>query len=271
MRARKGFTLIELLVVIAIIAILAAILFPVFARARENARRSSCQSNLKQISLGFLQYVQDNDERTVPVNTGSASFHSGSSVGVWWDDALDPYLKSDQVLRCPSHRPVYPAAYAYNGIVGGTGHSIGASASNPTQAPNAAGRNIAAIPLTALTPVFVESDATNYTRTGAPHQVYFFGVPLRGGDSDGLFTGGIKIGTNSAIINTDDRNTKAKVERHFDGMNYAFVDGHVKWLKHAVRASDDKTLSRDGLDYDCDGFVGGPGVTGNGSSLDGWD
>ncbi|RYG53119.1 DUF1559 domain-containing protein, partial [bacterium] len=63
---RKAFTLIELLVVIAIIAILAAILFPVFGRARENARRSSCQSNLKQIGLGIMQYTQDYDERIIP-------------------------------------------------------------------------------------------------------------------------------------------------------------------------------------------------------------
>src|SRR5471032_187855 len=75
----KGFTLIELLVVIAIIAILAAILFPVFARARENARRASCQSNLKQIGLGFQQYSQDYDER-FPIALSSAGNANWASV-----------------------------------------------------------------------------------------------------------------------------------------------------------------------------------------------
>jgi prepilin-type N-terminal cleavage/methylation domain-containing protein/prepilin-type processing-associated H-X9-DG protein len=84
---KKGFTLIELLVVIAIIAILAAILFPVFARARENARRSSCQSNLKQIGLGIMQYSQDFDE--------SMPFED-------WDTAAEPYLKNTQIFNCPS-------------------------------------------------------------------------------------------------------------------------------------------------------------------------
>src|SRR5437763_14058162 len=92
-RRSQGFTLIELLVVIAIIAILAAILFPVFGRARENARRSSCQSNLKQLGLGFLQYIQDNDE-LYPKSTGDA--------GQGWGGRIFPYVKNTQVFKCPS-------------------------------------------------------------------------------------------------------------------------------------------------------------------------
>ncbi|MBV9470838.1 MAG: DUF1559 domain-containing protein [Abitibacteriaceae bacterium] len=95
----NGFTLIELLVVIAIIAILASILFPVFAKARENARRASCQSNMKQIGLGLMQYQQDNDE-ALPIINGYVN--PGSPVAVSWDLQIQPYLKSMQVLVCPS-------------------------------------------------------------------------------------------------------------------------------------------------------------------------
>ena len=90
---KSAFTLIELLVVIAIIAILAAILFPVFARARENARRASCQSNLKQIMLGYMQYTQDYDEK-VP------SAHCQETRA--WYNKMQPYIKSTQIFKCPS-------------------------------------------------------------------------------------------------------------------------------------------------------------------------
>src|SRR5687767_1772363 len=94
---KQGFTLIELLVVIAIIAILAAILFPVFARARENARRSTCQSNLKQIGLGMIQYSQDYDEVLVPFAIGVGSIYTGSSsTNAKWMDLVQPYVKSNQ-------------------------------------------------------------------------------------------------------------------------------------------------------------------------------
>ena len=99
---RSAFTLIELLVVIAIIAILAAILFPVFARARENARRSSCTSNLKQIGLGILQYSQDYDEKMVPlyVDASGANVSNGFRA---WSALAQPYIKSAQVFACPSN------------------------------------------------------------------------------------------------------------------------------------------------------------------------
>ena len=102
--AKRGFTLIELLVVIAIIAILAAILFPVFARARENARRASCQSNLKQIGLGMVQYSQDYDEVLVAYGYGSTPYTTADPAnGIYhWMDAINPYVKSEQIFDCPS-------------------------------------------------------------------------------------------------------------------------------------------------------------------------
>jgi prepilin-type N-terminal cleavage/methylation domain-containing protein/prepilin-type processing-associated H-X9-DG protein len=95
--ARRGFTLIELLVVIAIIAILAAILFPVFARAREKARQASCTSNLKQIALGTLMYVSDYDERMMYNHTPGPA-----ATRVNWWQAIQPYTNSYQLLHCPS-------------------------------------------------------------------------------------------------------------------------------------------------------------------------
>jgi prepilin-type N-terminal cleavage/methylation domain-containing protein/prepilin-type processing-associated H-X9-DG protein len=95
---RRGFTLIELLVVIAIIAILAAILFPVFARAREKARQSSCLSNVKQLNMGVVMYVQDYDERFPLGFVNRSSF----SDRYCWPGAIYPYVKNLQVFDCPS-------------------------------------------------------------------------------------------------------------------------------------------------------------------------
>jgi prepilin-type N-terminal cleavage/methylation domain-containing protein/prepilin-type processing-associated H-X9-DG protein len=97
MHKKSGFTLIELLVVIAIIAILAAILFPVFARAREKARQSSCQSNAKQLGLAFLMYVQDYDE-TMP----RSWIGTNDDMGYIWADCIFPYVNNLQVFTCPS-------------------------------------------------------------------------------------------------------------------------------------------------------------------------
>jgi prepilin-type N-terminal cleavage/methylation domain-containing protein/prepilin-type processing-associated H-X9-DG protein len=143
---RQGFTLIELLVVIAIIAILASILFPVFARARENARRSSCMSNLKQIGLGVMQYTQDYDEK-YPLyfqgQQGTAVLQSDTNAlgykytvhdtstelrAVSWMDMIFPYVKSQQLFVCPSqtqdaiksfYGAIAPPMYGYSSAVSG--------------------------------------------------------------------------------------------------------------------------------------------------------
>ncbi len=106
----RGFTLIELLVVIAVIALLAAVLFPVFARARENGRRTSCLSNLRQIGTAMKMYEQDFDEH-IPAfclfSTSGAALNS-QGVPISWDVAIHPYLKNGQVLMCPSDTDSVP-------------------------------------------------------------------------------------------------------------------------------------------------------------------
>lgn len=111
---RKGFTLIELLVVIAIIAILAAILFPVFARAREKARQASCQSNLKQIAIACNMYMSDYDNTAPYLNRGPGNqtddWVNGSpvisSTGKYtWAVSFQPYVKNAQIFQCPSRNP----------------------------------------------------------------------------------------------------------------------------------------------------------------------
>ena len=104
---KRGFTLIELLVVIAIIAILAAILFPVFAKAREKARQASCLSNVRQLMTAILSYAQDYDE-SLPLTPDP-----GAMSYLWWDITVQPYIKNTQVLVCPSDR-TRTCGYGFN-------------------------------------------------------------------------------------------------------------------------------------------------------------
>ncbi len=132
---RRGFTLIELLVVIAIIAILAAILFPVFAKAREKARQSSCLNNMKQLGLAVLQYSQDYDEQLPYVALGNVTYTlpNGSSYtgAVLWHTMLHPYIKNVQVYNCPSYSTlIYTGQYTTGGSYGmnilAAGDAVGA-------------------------------------------------------------------------------------------------------------------------------------------------
>ncbi|MFO7947691.1 MAG: prepilin-type N-terminal cleavage/methylation domain-containing protein [Armatimonadota bacterium] len=118
MQQRGGFTLIELLVVIAIIAILAAILFPVFARARDKARQTSCLSNVKQISLGLIMYVQDYDE-TMP---GFKIYYrpDSNSRGDGWYESIEPYVKNEQIGVCPSGK--YTSTYGRSNMPNESGY-----------------------------------------------------------------------------------------------------------------------------------------------------
>jgi prepilin-type N-terminal cleavage/methylation domain-containing protein/prepilin-type processing-associated H-X9-DG protein len=206
-RRLKAFTLIELLVVIAIIAILAAILFPVFARARENARRASCMSNLKQISLGMLQYTQDYDEH-FPKYRVPAAYSNFTANPYGWAEALQPYIKSVQIFQCPSETTAFDATqlpsntlsdytdYAYNIWIGG-GY-ISSTSGNLLASIGLSQAALTSPSLTVLLIDYAPRDSSSY------------------------------LATVSSLVNGRVNQT-ILVPRHLDGTNMAFADGHVKW------------------------------------------
>ncbi len=214
----SGFTLIELLVVIAIIAILAAILFPVFARARENARRSSCMSNMKQIGLGMLQYTQDYDEK-YPSGTDNGR-------GSGWAGQVLPYIKSSQVFVCPSDaRPLNgnpQISYAYNSAI-----SL-VFASNPAWN----GPSMAAFSASSLTVgIFEVSNVTwnPNTDVASPYSPAGDGY---NGDLVSNNNNGPKYATGyMADKGGGTSNYEAPEGRHLETSNFLFVDGHVKSLR----------------------------------------
>ena len=117
--SKRAFTLIELLVVIAIIAILAAILFPVFAQARESARLTSCLSNMKQQGLAWGMYAQDYDEQIIPWNTVQDGAGTAAQVLGCWTNLIQPYVKNKQILFCPSFNPQSTQKAADQGLCDG--------------------------------------------------------------------------------------------------------------------------------------------------------
>ncbi|RYG72101.1 DUF1559 domain-containing protein [bacterium] len=213
---RRAFTLIELLVVIAIIAILAAILFPVFGRARENARRSSCQSNLKQIGLGIIQYTQDYDEK-MPID--SYGWNGTYNVGDWMH-TIQPYSKSYQILRCPSDTHLVnghavdpgPLNYDSSYAISKVGVSDGNRAFGPPV--SAAGDPVSSAEILNPATCVLMTDG-NDTRNLRPY-AYF--PPSA--------TNGI-----SNITTTEPRTMDAIAERHLGTTNVLWCDGHVKAMK----------------------------------------
>ncbi len=197
----EGFTLIELLVVIAIIAILAAILFPVFARAREKARQSSCLSNMKQLALGQLMYVQDYDERSVRWSGFWDSDEYDPPRFQFWYEYIMPYINNYQILICPS--------------AGDRALDPGNSPSNSYKCTYAVSNGwpqklLADCELPAGQVMMCETQSNNYYRYRLePNSDYPIDARAR--------------------------------SMHNNGSNIAFVDGHSKWLSESVLAAREPT------------------------------
>jgi prepilin-type N-terminal cleavage/methylation domain-containing protein/prepilin-type processing-associated H-X9-DG protein len=239
---RKGFTLIELLVVIAIIAILAAILFPVFARARENARRASCQSNMKQIGLAFMQYTQDFDEQ-LPVNDYPKPGNNNTPAAASWDVHIAPYLGvkvvtggAPLILHCPSdatrdNSRSYAMPYNGNYAPGApSGAGLAFASSVLGYDPAAAimlGVKIATIEQPALTIMLAEFPAS-------PVGI-LSGDPLYVNNGFASYSNSYITGPTGPVgtLNVQDKSRPGK-PIHMEGWNYLFSDGHVKWLRPEV-------------------------------------
>ena len=232
-RRVRGFTLIELLVVIAIIGILASILFPVFARARENARRTACLSNMKQVGLGLQQYTQDYDEKLPPANDYIKNFNDASVVnsapistggegpGPNFLGSILPYTKSTQVTACPSALPIskyYPTLAVRDPTPGNDTNYFGNAV--------VLGRNMAVITNPSEI-VYLQETAARQSIAflrphRAPHSVYAI-----------TCTGTTQAAPYYAQFANYDTNVGgyAYSELHFDGGNLVYADGHAKWKR----------------------------------------
>jgi len=208
-RGRRGFTLIELLVVIAIIAILAAVLFPVFSRAREKARTSSCQSNLKQLALAMEMYTNDWDDCLAPQNirVGNQTY--------CFTDLLAPYIKNDQIWTCPSRPRAQKMGYGPNYL-----HVTGAWWRSPGQ------------PLAKFT---------------HPVTTILFGDSARPGNPDSGCRA-LPCPVCSNVTSYSSYGVCNLYNGHNEGGNYAFLDGHVKWLRP-------ETVIKDGWDPNVDYYA----------------
>lgn len=212
--SRRAFTLIELLVVIAIIAVLAAILFPVFARARENARRASCGSNLKQIGMGLIQYSQDYDEM-LPRGWRGGNNASNAATSSKWMDTAQPYVKSEQVFNCSSvslgggQRPYkFRDGYNFGSYTINSAYWDGADGTAPGCSPP-------------------DGDALPLSILATPATTVWVA------DGNGWFEAAWENKSQNPAIDTSESHPMldAIVQRHLDTTGVLFCDGHVKAMK----------------------------------------
>lgn len=212
--ARRGFTLIELLVVIAIIALLAAILFPVFAQAREKARTTACLSNERQIGLAFMQYAQDSDEHY--------PLASQPGAPTSWTDTVQPYIKNYQILRCPDdqstnwdtpltaptiwQKGLRVSSYFMNlWIDGRRKYCSMASLQNPASV------------------IYFSESAENLTRDN------FFPMYWNPADPENK-AGAMTTMMETALFDASkNQTTELALTRHQGGINNIYADGHAKW------------------------------------------
>ncbi|HEY3330940.1 MAG TPA: DUF1559 domain-containing protein [Capsulimonadaceae bacterium] len=244
---RKGFTLIELLVVIAIIAILAAVLFPVFATAREKARQTSCASNLKQLGLGVMQYVQDYDE-TYPVGMNGDS-------GRGWAGQIYPYVKTTAVYTCPSGIPTASSqykdiSYAYNALISVTSGLYGAGVigikgvQSKFTAPAKTVflfeiQDNSGVAWNAPMEIAGTVPSGNFSPSSYGIQYAYYSFTAY---ATGLFSNSAADPNAAPTICSQLASCTAgpsggggvffnETGRHSDGSNFLLADGHVKWLK----------------------------------------
>ena len=252
-RFRAGFTLIELLVVIAIISILAAILFPVFAQAREKARQATCASNLRQIGMGLLQYSGDNDEAMCnhyygPYKVGAVTQPPGAAETQYkWMDAIYPYVKNEGVFNCPDQAsdsdylqpsevvaPVRDANPPYRGAYINQARLTAPSRNYGSYCMNTAYYSRATDGVPGIPPVSNANPPAYYNLAlvGSPASTVWVG------DSDGEFGFdgfGTKPGNNLFFYTTPEKEKwhgypklGNLVARHNGLLNVLWCDGHVK-------------------------------------------